>query len=792
MATVTQIRGSTQIMANTVVPANVSTGIVIASGANAFTGNQSHGGFLINNLGNGVAATDACTWGQAQGLIQGVNNRLAAQWATTGAEAYTTITSGSVVVITGTTLDGGSPAVNDFILIKDAPAAAGAGSPGSTQPGNGYYQVTNATTNLTVTRVNLVTGVAPQGTFCFIEGGTANASSGWVVSSPAVDVAFTYGTTAMKWTQFSGAGEITATAPLQKVGNTLSIQTMATNTIIAGNAGTPTITTLSGDATLGATGVVTIAAAAVTYAKIQNVAANSVIGNNTTGSATPVAVPLSVAAGTPAASTIPLWDANKNLQANCLIPGYATQALSGTTLTMTISSAQVQIFTGTTQAQTVTLPATAVIGQQWTIWNQGTTAAVTCNGSTSGTPIVVAGGASAVLTALSATPTTAAGWSTQYFGEAITSAKILTVTNSLTLSGTDGTTMTFPTTSATIARTDAANTFTGVQTMTSPAITTPAFSGTSTGTYTLGGTVTVASPILSGTVTGTYTIGGTPTWPSNSIPLASLTNASYATAATASTLAERDANANLVANNFLATLFTQAASATTLTLSASSAQIQVITTNSTQTQLITLPAACAIGQSFTVVNQSTQTVTVQSSAPTTVTTLPGAGSAPYAAVVFTATSATPTAATSWIYAAFAVGAGSGTVTSVSVASANGFAGTVATATSTPAITVSTSITGVVVGNGTSIAAATGTNICAPSTSHGLSCSEIVTINSTTSLTLAHTPAAAPGGSTSSVMLFQNGLLLSYGASFDYTISGTAVTLNTASTSGDIFLATYWY
>ena len=50
--------------------------------------------------------------------------------------------------------------------------------------------------------------------------------------------------------------------------------------------------------------------------------------------------------------------------------------------------------------------------------------------------------------------------------------------------------------------------------------------------------------------------------------------------------------------------------------------------------------------------------------------------------------------------------GLGTVTSVSVVSANGFAGTVATATTTPAITLSTSVTGMVKGNGTAISAAT--------------------------------------------------------------------------------------
>ena len=55
----------------------------------------------------------------------------------------------------------------------------------------------------------------------------------------------------------------------------------------------------------------------------------------------------------------------------------------------------------------------------------------------------------------------------------ITNAKTLAVTNTLTLSGTDSTVMTFPTTSATVARTDAANAFTGASTATSWVLTTP-------------------------------------------------------------------------------------------------------------------------------------------------------------------------------------------------------------------------------------------------------------------------------------------------------------------------------
>ena len=60
--------------------------------------------------------------------------------------------------------------------------------------------------------------------------------------------------------------------------------------------------------------------------------------------------------------------------------------------------------------------------------------------------------------------------------------------------------------------------------------------------------------------------------------------------------------------------------------------------------------------------------------------------------------------------------GGGTVTSVSVVSANGLAGTVATATTTPAITLSTTITGLLKGNGTAISAAASGTDYAPATS----------------------------------------------------------------------------
>ena len=59
--------------------------------------------------------------------------------------------------------------------------------------------------------------------------------------------------------------------------------------------------------------------------------------------------------------------------------------------------------------------------------------------------------------------------------------------------------------------------------------------------------------------------------------------------------------------------------------------------------------------------------------------------------------------------------GGGSVTSVSVVSANGFGGTVATSTTTPAITLTTSVTGLLKGNGTGVSAAVSGVDYAPAT-----------------------------------------------------------------------------
>lgn len=115
----------------------------------------------------------------------------------------------------------------------------------------------------------------------------------------------------------------------------------------------------------------------------------------------------------------------------------------------------------------------------------------------------------------------------------------------------------------------------------------------------------------------------------------------------------------------------------------------------------------------------------------------------------------------------------GTVTSVSVVSANGFAGTVATATTTPAITLSTSVTGLLKGNGTAIsAAAAGTDYTTPTGTENLSNKTITTSS------LDSTPVGASSASTGSFTTLLTSGLVSFGAAavttgYRLRISGTS-------------------
>lgn len=177
-----------------------------------------------------------------------------------------------------------------------------------------------------------------------------------------------------------------------------------------------------------------------------------------------------------------------NVEALFFVPSFtSTATAAGTTPLIWGASTQIQIFTGIT-TQIVTLPATNTIsGTQYMIVNQST-GNLTVNASGGGTVMVLAGSnsgvaPSAIFTAVTAAPTTAAGWSCQYLAVDVASGKILHVSNTLTLAGTDGTTMTFPGTSDTVVTLGATQTLTN-KTLTAPTLTTPALGTPASGTLT--------------------------------------------------------------------------------------------------------------------------------------------------------------------------------------------------------------------------------------------------------------------------------------------------------------------
>lgn len=184
-----------------------------------------------NRATNGAtpsAASDLTTKAYVDALVTGLSPKPAARVAT-NAETLT-IAAGSVTGLTGLTVDGVTVAIGDRVLIANAPASTGAAAgPGyanfTTQPSNGLYIVTGTTTNITLSRDSALSGAnGPAGAFVFVDAGAA-AQAGFTVSTPTVNTGFTYGTNNVAWTQFSGAGEITAGTGLTKSGNTISLTT---------------------------------------------------------------------------------------------------------------------------------------------------------------------------------------------------------------------------------------------------------------------------------------------------------------------------------------------------------------------------------------------------------------------------------------------------------------------------------------------------------------------------------------------------------------------------------------
>ena len=116
---------------------------------------------------------------------------------------------------------------NQRVLVKDQTSTAQ----------NGIYEVTtvgNGSTNWVLTRTTDADTASElsSGVFFFVEKGSANADNGYVMTQ---DTSITFGTTPIVFSQFSGAGQITAGDGLAKSSNTLSVNTGTGITITTDN-----------------------------------------------------------------------------------------------------------------------------------------------------------------------------------------------------------------------------------------------------------------------------------------------------------------------------------------------------------------------------------------------------------------------------------------------------------------------------------------------------------------------------------------------------------------------------
>jgi len=240
--TATNVTGTLQTAAQgNITSVGDLNGLTIAASQTISAGSNA-----ITNVADPSNDQDAATKAYVDAVKTGLDVKGSVRVATTGNGTLAT------AFANGQAVDGVTLATNDRVLLKDQ----------STGSENGIYTVnaSGAPTRATDFDSNSeVTG----GAFTFVEEGTTNSDSGWVMTNNG---AVTVDTTALGFAQFSGAGQITAGGGMTKTGNTLDVIAGTGITVNANDvqisatyAGQTSLTTL-GTVTTGTWSADTVAA----------------------------------------------------------------------------------------------------------------------------------------------------------------------------------------------------------------------------------------------------------------------------------------------------------------------------------------------------------------------------------------------------------------------------------------------------------------------------------------------------------------------------------------------------
>lgn len=244
--------------------------LIPISGLAPATGPISMGGNVINNVGTPVAPTDAANKGYVDNAIAGLSWKDSVQVGST-----TNVNLASMpTVMDGVTMTNGMR-----ILIKNQ----------SQLSQNGIY-IFNGGAAAATRATDADTDQEIFGAAVFVEEGTTLRDTGWVVTT---ERPIAIGSDPIAWAQFAGGGTIQAGAGLVLTGNIMQLGTDTTLTTFADYV---TRAALTGDVTAPeASNATTIAANAVTNAKLAKVPTQTFKGNNTIGTADPVDLTMSQA-----------------------------------------------------------------------------------------------------------------------------------------------------------------------------------------------------------------------------------------------------------------------------------------------------------------------------------------------------------------------------------------------------------------------------------------------------------------------------------------------------------------
>ena len=162
----------------------------------------------IENVANPTSDQDAATKAYVDATAEGLHVLEACRLATTA----------NISLNNTQTIDGVSAVAGDRILVKDQ----------STPSQNGVYIVVDGGSWTRAPDFDEPNEIA-AGDFVFITEGTINASHGYVMTQTAT---VTINTTAITWTQFSGAGQIVAGDGLSKNAQELSVDLKANSGLV--------------------------------------------------------------------------------------------------------------------------------------------------------------------------------------------------------------------------------------------------------------------------------------------------------------------------------------------------------------------------------------------------------------------------------------------------------------------------------------------------------------------------------------------------------------------------------